>query len=112
MGLPTIATNWSGNTAFMHDNNSLLIPVEKLVERNREDMEGRRWAEPSVSGLRKLMRKCVNEPAFVKELGRNGRATMVEQYNPQRVGALVLKELREEWREKKSASDFDSESDL
>jgi hypothetical protein len=28
MGLPTIASNWSGNTEFMNDNNSLLVSVE------------------------------------------------------------------------------------
>lgn len=28
MGLPTIASNWSGNTEFMNNNNSLLVAVE------------------------------------------------------------------------------------
>lgn len=30
MGLPAIATNWSGNTEFMLDDNSYLIPIDGL----------------------------------------------------------------------------------
>jgi hypothetical protein len=31
MELPIIATNWSGNTEFMTNENSFLLPIEGLV---------------------------------------------------------------------------------
>lgn len=91
MGLPVIATNWSGNTAFMNSSNSLPLPVEKLIYRKRG--ENHMWAEPSVIELQKLMRYCLNQPEEVKHLGKIGRKTMVEEYNPEVVGNIVLKEL-------------------
>ena len=93
MGLPVLATNWSGNTAFMNASNSMPIPVERLIERNPGDIEGHLWAEPKIDELQRLMRHCVNNPLAAKEIGRMGRRTMVEEYSPQVVGKLVLEEL-------------------
>ena len=104
MGLPTIATNWSGNLAFMNQTNSLLIPVEKLIDRNVHSLEGHLWAEPSNQGLKELMRKCYKEPEVVEAIGKLGRKTMVEHYNPNVVGSLIINELKKEWEEKMSSA--------
>jgi len=54
MELPTIATNWSGNTEFMNEENSFLVSVEEMVAASTE---GHQWAKPSVVDLRKQMRE-------------------------------------------------------
>lgn len=93
MGLPVLATNWSGNTAFMNVSNSMPIPIERLIERKPGDVEGHKWAEPSGTALQKMMRYCVSNPLAAKEIGRVGRRTMEEEYSPMVVGKLVLEEL-------------------
>jgi len=56
MGLPTIGTNWSGNTEFMTADNSLLVDVEDLVE--VDHLTGHRWAMPSHVSLRARLREA------------------------------------------------------
>eukprot|EP00940_MAST-03C_sp_MAST-3C-sp2_P000097 g97.t1 len=91
MGLPSIATNFSGNTAFMkHMENSLLIAVEKLVRRDPSDSEGHMWAEPSIDHLRSLMRWCVENRDEAEALGRRARKTMVREFSIESVASRAL----------------------
>lgn len=64
VGLPVIATNWSGPTAFMTPENSYPLSVErKLVKLPRDHVFKKHyWAQPSVGHLRSLMRKVVADP--------------------------------------------------
>ncbi|MCU1447988.1 MAG: hypothetical protein JWP02_158, partial [Acidimicrobiales bacterium] len=48
MGLPTIATRWSGNLEFMNDDNSYLIGYELVGTPPDALLGGQRWAEPSL----------------------------------------------------------------
>lgn len=77
MGLPTIGTNWSGNTAFMNQFNSYLIQVESLVpsavtDKDREHF----WAQADISHLRSLMRQVYSDPQAAKEVGNRARLHM------------------------------------
>jgi glycosyltransferase involved in cell wall biosynthesis len=76
MGLPVIATNWSGHTAYMDDSNSLLLKYE-LVERMQD---GHKWAEPNGKHLRQLMRqvcsKSKEDQDKMRNIGANARRTM------------------------------------
>jgi hypothetical protein len=76
----------------MNERNSLPIKVEKLVERESGE-KGHLWAEPSLSDLREKMRWCYDHPEEAKQIGKAGRKTMVEQFNPQAVGSIVMKHL-------------------
>eukprot|EP00656_Telonema_subtile_P027922 TRINITY_DN3012_c0_g1_i5.p1 TRINITY_DN3012_c0_g1~~TRINITY_DN3012_c0_g1_i5.p1 ORF type:complete len:419 (-),score=68.44 TRINITY_DN3012_c0_g1_i5:434-1690(-) len=64
MGLPLISTNWSGPTEFMTVNNSFPLEIEKNLVPLPADsaFAGHLWAQPSVTHLRQLMRKLVNNP--------------------------------------------------
>ena len=57
-GLPVIATDWSGQCDFMNVENAYPLAVEKLVPAVAKCpyYHGFRWAEPSYSDLRRLMR--------------------------------------------------------
>ncbi len=56
MGLPVIATNFSGNTEFMKESNSILIKVEQMEEIEEGAFRGHKWALPSKQHLRESMR--------------------------------------------------------
>lgn len=67
MGLPIIATNWSGPTEFMTEENGYPVALDYgddgtgdgLVEIDEGAFKGHRWAAPSVESLRGAMRSVV-----------------------------------------------------
>uniref|UniRef100_A0A6U4RKD1 Glycosyl transferase family 1 domain-containing protein n=1 Tax=Hemiselmis andersenii TaxID=464988 RepID=A0A6U4RKD1_HEMAN len=93
MGLPAIATNWSGNTEFMNDWDSYPIPIEGLVPVREGAFKGHLWADPSVPALREIMRHCFQHPSQAREVGRAGMRHVRENYNPDMVGEVVMKHL-------------------
>ena len=56
MGLPVIATNFSGNTYFMTQHNSILLKIDGLEEITEGAFKGHKWANPSVAHLQEMMR--------------------------------------------------------
>ncbi|CUG94344.1 glycosyltransferase-like, putative [Bodo saltans] len=60
MGVPVIATNWSGTTAFLNDANSFPVMIEKDLRKiTKGSFAGHYWAEPDKDHLRSQMRKVV-----------------------------------------------------
>lgn len=97
MGVPVIATNWSGNTEFMNEENSYLlehriVPVEG-VEPNFEIYCGHRWAEPSVAHLKSLLRGVVASPEEVSQKGRLARAQILAGFSRAKVAERVCQQL-------------------
>ena len=81
MGKPVIATNYSGNLAFMHSRNSLLVDYE-LVEIARDNpiyKQGNHWADPSIEQAAAHMRYCFDHRAAATELGAIGRDEVREK---------------------------------
>jgi len=93
MGLPVLATNWSGNTEFMNELNSFLIEVTELITIKKGPFKGHKWAQPSVNHLRKLMRFVFSNPKEAKRKGHTARKDMVLKYNPKIVADMVMKRL-------------------
>eukprot|EP01102_Stenamoeba_stenopodia_P019141 TRINITY_DN7136_c0_g1_i1.p1 TRINITY_DN7136_c0_g1~~TRINITY_DN7136_c0_g1_i1.p1 ORF type:complete len:616 (+),score=149.02 TRINITY_DN7136_c0_g1_i1:36-1883(+) len=93
MGLPVIATNWSGNLEFMNRDNSFLIEVEQLEEINEGWLKGHRWAKPSVASLRSHMRYIYEnyDKALLK--GKQARRDVVQNYSPIAVADKILERL-------------------
>jgi glycosyltransferase involved in cell wall biosynthesis len=79
-GLPVIATRWGPALDFLHDQNSYLIDVERLVpaKLDREFTTGQLWAQPSREHLRQLMRRVFSFRDEARERGRIGRRQMKE----------------------------------
>ena len=97
-GLPTIGTNWSGNTAFMKAQNSYLldydlVPVPEAGWREVPMYRGHRWAEPRLDHLKEMLRRVVNEPAEAAEVGRLGREHVRQHFSREVVGRLLADEL-------------------
>jgi len=91
MGLPVIATNWSGTTEFLRKHSSLPLRIDGLREVTKGNgPEGHRWAQPSTSHLRSLMRWCAEHPSEARAVGSRAREDMVKQFSPEVVARRHL----------------------
>eukprot|EP01112_Ceratiomyxa_fruticulosa_P000319 TRINITY_DN1029_c0_g1_i1.p1 TRINITY_DN1029_c0_g1~~TRINITY_DN1029_c0_g1_i1.p1 ORF type:complete len:487 (+),score=88.13 TRINITY_DN1029_c0_g1_i1:1036-2496(+) len=87
MGLPTITTKYSGQAEFVNKETAFPIP-HKIVSVSQEaaneypPFKGGKWAEPSVTHLKKIMRKVVNNYEQAKQVGDNGMIFILENFRP------------------------------
>lgn len=94
--LAVIATRWSGQLDFLHDENSYLIDVEGLVPASveEESFAGHLWAQPSVDHLRQLMRQVFSHPAEARRRAHQGREDMVANWDWSITAPLWIDEFR------------------
>jgi glycosyltransferase involved in cell wall biosynthesis len=71
-GLPVLATDWSGQTAFMNEQNSYPIPVRELIPARAlcPYYEGTHWAQVDEDALTGLLRHVAAHPDEAKAKGR------------------------------------------
>ncbi|GAA3408541.1 glycosyltransferase [Paenibacillus hodogayensis] len=96
MELPCIGTDWSGQTDFMHGENSFLVAVERFrqIANHENDMfNGHYWAEPSISDLQRNMRMVLKRKVEAKRKGRTARAELLEKYAMPKTAAKVVAEI-------------------
>ncbi|KAJ9471296.1 glycosyl transferase [Diplonema papillatum] len=93
MGLPTIATNWSGNVDFMTEDTSLLIKVAK-IEQSKDNSAGN-WAVPDVRDLVEKMQWVVAHRAEAAQLGEAARKHIVKNFSEDAVIPILLKRLKQ-----------------
>lgn len=90
MGLPTIATNWSGPADILTDSTGYLLNVEKMVPCEGRDYEnGQMWALPSTSHLRTLMRRVFTNREESKRVGQAALTRVREQYERSRLADVI-----------------------
>jgi glycosyltransferase involved in cell wall biosynthesis len=100
MGLPSIGTRWSGPLEFMNDENSYLVDcavvdVPPAGWRDVPIFRGHRWAEPSLSHLRQLMRRVVSDREEASRRGEAGSEHIMQNFSRERVARLVKARLEE-----------------
>ncbi|CAA7059927.1 unnamed protein product [Microthlaspi erraticum] len=100
MSLPVIATNWSGPTEYLTEENGYPLGVEEMSEVKEGPFEGHLWAEPSVDKLRVLMRRVVSEPEEARVKGKRGRDDMVKSFAPEVVAKVVADQIERIFDEK------------
>lgn len=90
-----IATNWSGNTDFMNENNS--CQVKYRLVRNDDSygpyMAGCIWAEPDIEHAATQMSKVVEDKACRDKLSTNGRYTILNNFSKKQVADSILQRL-------------------
>ena len=88
MGLPAIATNFSGPTAFLTSANSHPLPVASALPGG--------FAETSIRALRQAMRAAYEERGTPAGTARShaARADMVQHFSREVVGRLLLARLQ------------------
>jgi glycosyltransferase involved in cell wall biosynthesis len=95
MGKPAIATNYSGNLAFMHPENSLLVDYEltEIAADNPIYPAGNHWAEPSIEHAAAQMRYCFDHRAAAAELGARGRDEVKQKLSLKAAGQRMSEQL-------------------
>lgn len=93
MSVPVIATNWSGPTEFLTEENGYPLAVDRMSEVAEGPFKGHIWAEPSVNNLRVLMRHVMSNKEEASRKGMQAREDMVRRFSPEVVAGLVTKQI-------------------
>ncbi|KAJ0046751.1 hypothetical protein Pint_05783 [Pistacia integerrima] len=89
MSLPVIATNWSGPTEYLTEENSYPLQVDRMSEVTEGPFKGHLWAEPSVDKLKTLMRQVTSNVGEANAKGRKAREDMIRRFSPELVAGIV-----------------------
>ena len=91
MGMPVIATGYSGNMDFMPAGSACLIPwtLERIQQTRGDYVAGSFWAEPSCEDAAEAMRSLASDRQWARNLGLRGREIVRERLGADRVAAVV-----------------------
>jgi len=106
-GTPVIATGWGGQMDFLNDRNAFFVdyrlrePGESMrskyaLGRKYASLfanQGQRWAEPSLTSLKRQMRYAYEHPELCRRKGKQGRKD-VKRLSWKRSGALLKRVIR------------------
>lgn len=88
MGLPVVASKYSGNLEFMRDDNSLLVPT-KVIETDRPYgpyPAGTRWGDPDVEVAATMLRSLIERDRRV-DVGSRGAESVRQLLSQEAVSA-------------------------
>lgn len=97
LGMPTIGTRWSGNLAFMNDENSYLVDVDGMEPSDLmgfKQFVGHLWARPSIASTRAQMRRVLLDRDEARARGARARLDIVERFSRETVAGQIDSELR------------------
>jgi len=96
-GKPVIATGYSGNMAFMDEENSLLVPYRPttIPAGCGPYPAGAEWAEPDVDVAAALMRHVYDNQDRARRLGRHAQEDILRRQTPLRTAEFVARRLDE-----------------
>jgi glycosyltransferase involved in cell wall biosynthesis len=110
MGLPTIASRWSGTTMFMDDSNSWLVDgevvdVAESAQSHTPFYRGHRWFHPDREALAAALVEVRRGGAEVEAKAASARAGLIERFGPgpiaERMAELTDAAI-ERWRHRSS----------
>ncbi|MBK9714135.1 MAG: glycosyltransferase [Kouleothrix sp.] len=90
-GVPAIATDWGGQTAFLSAENGYPLPIRGLAPTGSDaaNYRGARWADPDEAALVDLLRRVAGDPAERAAKGRLARQEAERWPWSRGVGAIV-----------------------
>ncbi len=108
MGIPVVGTRWGGHLDFMNDSNSYLIDCD-IVNIPREgtyeisSFKNKKWANPSVSHLRRLLRRIYENRSEANDTGLKGRNHIINNFDSKIVAKKIIQRLEEirDWDKRK-----------
>lgn len=101
LGVPTIATAYSGNLDFMDEWDTWRVPCTMTrVGGGAGGYDPRaRWAEPDLDAAARMMREVWENPSAAHEKADRARARLLESFSPERCGARMRARLEDIWAE-------------
>ena len=103
-GIPTVASNWSGNTEFMHPEETWLIDGE-VVEVD-EDAElannlyfGHKWFEADTDELARVLQEIAGDPDAARAKGAAARDRLEEEFGTATIARRLDELARAAWEE-------------
>lgn len=106
LGIPVIATGYSGNLEFMPPGSAELIPWQwqRINSSQGDYSRGAHWAEPCLKAATAAMQRLAHNPQHRRQCGSQGRAAVRERLGlerllpivQQRLGSLLLHPSRRE----------------
>ena len=105
LGVPVIATGYSGNVDFMNDQISVLVPWSyRKVGNGAEPYDANSlWAEPNLVAAGEAMRRVFENPEEGKRIGAAARAYLETNYATRNCGQRMLERLQTINEEMKNA---------
>jgi glycosyltransferase involved in cell wall biosynthesis len=101
LGVPVIATGYSGNMDFMDNTNSKLVPpLMRVPVGNGADgySPTATWMEPNLDEAAKSMRFFYENPQVGREIGERGQRDVLSTHSVERCGAIMKNRLDKIWR--------------
>ncbi|MQA65863.1 MAG: glycosyltransferase [Alphaproteobacteria bacterium] len=97
LGVPVVATDWSGNTDFCDPDNTCLVPAgETTVDTFHPEfraLEGARWAEPDIDQAARCLKAIFDDPKAAKKRAVRAKAFM-ERYLAKHTYPSAMDELQ------------------
>ncbi len=95
-GRPVIATGYSGNLEFMNRTNSLLVDYElvPITPDIQAYPSSSYWADPDLEAAAEAMRWVVEHPGEARQLGLDGRASVLGQLTLDRLVSFLTQQLQ------------------
>ena len=109
LGLPVIATRWSGQTEFLDDDNAFFVELDGLApvdsDQVRDDpiYAGHLWGEPSRASLAAQLRRVYEDAAERTRRARRGAESAATIWTADRAAARIADRLREIERERRAS---------
>jgi glycosyltransferase involved in cell wall biosynthesis len=96
MGIPVIASRYSGNVDFMTDDNSWLVDggLVPILPGDYPFHRGQNWLEPSIREAARALRECATDGAKRRRLADAGRRDVRTRYDPKFCGAAYAELLQ------------------
>ncbi|MBM0204756.1 glycosyltransferase family 4 protein [Micromonospora sp. STR1s_5] len=91
LGIPVIATGYSGNLEFMTERNSILVPyVESFIQEGDGPFQrGSVWADPDVEAAAVAMRTIYRDASVRQKLGEAGKASITSMLSARAVADRI-----------------------
>ena len=84
MGVPVLATAWSGVLDFMDETCAAMVPFTPTPVVDPQGVyRGQSWAEPDVDAAAQALVRLRGDPGLRRRLGEAGRARVAERLSPQ-----------------------------
>ena len=92
---PVIATNYSGNTDFMRQDNSCLVnfTLTPVGPGQYPFGEGQMWADPDIDHAAWYMRRLVNNRPYRELIAQRARQTILDRHNLRITGTRYVRRL-------------------